>query len=77
MASSQGAVHFVLRNGNDRQEVKGEPVLLSQLSGATPPPPPTPPAEQKPVAKQMEVTAAKPYTVETILGSKSRTDSFE
>jgi pilus assembly protein CpaB len=75
MASSQGSVHFALRNGDDRQEVKGNPVLLSQLSGATPPPPP--PEPQKPAVKQIQVIVPKPYTVETILGTKSRTDSFE
>jgi pilus assembly protein CpaB len=71
MASSQGIVHFVLRNGADRQAYSGPPILLSQLSGVTPP------AAEKPVApKRLLVIVPKPYTVETMLGSKQRTDSF-
>jgi pilus assembly protein CpaB len=72
MASSQGTVHFVLRNGADRQEYSGPPVLLSQMSGA-----PVPPVAEKAVpVKRLLVIAPKPYTVETMLGSKQRTDSF-
>lgn len=73
MASTQGTVHFVLRNGADHQEYSGPPVLLSQLSAGAAPPP----AEQKPVpVKKLLVIVPKPYTVETMLGSKQRTDSF-
>jgi pilus assembly protein CpaB len=72
MASSQGTVHFVLRNGADRQEYSGPPILLSQLSGGI-----TPPVTDKPVpAKRLLVIVPKPYTVETMMGSKPRTDSF-
>jgi pilus assembly protein CpaB len=72
MASSQGSVHFVLRNGGDRQEYNGPPVLLSQLSGG-----PATPDTPKPVpVKKLLVIVPKPYTVETMLGSKQRTDSF-
>ncbi len=69
MASSQGTVHFVLRNGADSQQNAATPVLLSQLSGV-----PTP-APEKPVAVK-RVIVPKPYTVETMLGTKQRTDSF-
>jgi hypothetical protein len=66
-------VHFVLRNGADRQEYEGPPVLLSQLSGNLP----APPAAQKPAPKHVEIIVSKPtYSVETILGSKQRMDSF-
>jgi pilus assembly protein CpaB len=73
MASAQGSVHFVLRNGADREEYKGPPVLLSQLSAGAAPPP----VAEKPVpVKKLLVIVPKPYTVETMLGSKQRTDSF-
>jgi len=39
LASSEGTVHFVLRNGADREEYKGPPALLAQLSGIAPPAP--------------------------------------
>lgn len=71
MASTQGTVHFVLRNGADSQQNAATPVLLSQLSGVA-----TPPPEKLVAAKRQLVIAPKPYTVETMLGSKPRTDSF-
>lgn len=36
LASTQGAIHFVLRNGKDASRSKGAPILLSQLSGQAP-----------------------------------------
>jgi pilus assembly protein CpaB len=73
LASSQGSVHFVLRNGDDRKEIDGQPVMLSQLSGAAAPPTNT----GKPSApRRVQVSIARPYVVETILGTKQRSDSF-
>jgi len=71
LASTQGTVHFVLRNGVDREEFKGPPVVLSQLAGMPPPVP------EKIVQKRLQLIAAKPYTVETILGTTPRTDNFQ
>jgi hypothetical protein len=61
----------VLRNGVDREEFKGPPVVLSQLAGMPPPVP------EKIVQKRLQLIAAKPYTVETILGTTPRTDNFQ
>jgi pilus assembly protein CpaB len=72
MASSQGTVHFVLRNGVDKQSYDGPPILLSQLSSG----PAAPPAAKPVSVKKLIVILPKPYTVETMLGSKQRTDSF-
>jgi pilus assembly protein CpaB len=36
LASTQGAIHFVLRNGSDTSRSGDTPMLLSQLSGQTP-----------------------------------------
>jgi pilus assembly protein CpaB len=73
LASTQGTVHFVLRNGADRQAFNGAPAQLSQLSGGlTPAIAPV----TKPALKRLELVVAKPYIVETILGSKQRMDSF-
>jgi pilus assembly protein CpaB len=36
LASTQGAIHFVLRNGADSSRSGGTPMLLSQLSGLAP-----------------------------------------
>ncbi len=71
LASTQGTVHFVLRNGVDREEFKGPPALLAQLSGVAPPTP------VKETPKPPEVHIVKTYSVETILGGKLRTDEFQ
>jgi pilus assembly protein CpaB len=72
LASSQGSVHFVLRNGVDRQAFTGPPVLLSQLSGIVPPT-----AEKAATPKQPRVDMERHYSVETFLGEKVRTDNFQ
>jgi len=70
LASNQGKIHFVLRNGVDREEYKGPPVMLSQLSGI-------PAAAPEKIAQKRLLVVAKPYTVETILGTTPRTDNFQ
>jgi pilus assembly protein CpaB len=70
LASSQGSIHFVLRNGADREKVRQEPIGLSQLGGA-------PPAHAEPaVGMHPAAPKAKSYTVETILGTKQSTEVF-
>lgn len=68
LASTQGIVRFVLRNGADRLDFTGQPVLLSQLTPA----PPMPPKAQKPAP-----APPKPYTVETFMGGTVKTDNFQ
>ena len=75
LASSQGSVHFVLRNGDDRQSVSDNPVLLSQLTGGAAPATGTHPARSVPHAITF-IPANKPYIVETYLGTKQRMDNF-
>jgi len=70
LASNQGTIHFALRNGLDREEYKGPPALLGELPGV----PPAIPVKEE--VKAAEPAAAKPYTVETILGKTQRTDDF-
>ena len=35
LASNQGAIHFVLRNGNDARNAGAPPLMLSELTAAT------------------------------------------
>ena len=72
LASTQGPVHFVLRNGVDREQFTGPPALLSQLAGLVP----GPAAPSKPAAPKPQFVP-KPYTVETFLGTKMRADNFQ
>ena len=70
LATAQGSIHFVLRNGQDTASAQAAPVDVSQLSGepvahrvagprrAAGPPPP------------------KPWVVETWMGNKRTTESF-
>lgn len=69
LASTQGIVHFVLRNGVDRAEFNGPPAFFAQLSGTPPPPPPG--------VRRAVLAAAKPYQVETFMGPNVKTDNFQ
>ena len=71
LASTQGTVHFVLRNGSDRDQTKDPPVLLSQLSGSPAPSP------ERAVEKTAARPSPKPYTVETFLGPTVKTENFQ
>lgn len=71
LAATQGTVHFVLRNGADREEIKGTPVLLSQLSGL-----PAAGSPEKGSAGPVHA-APKPYTVETFMGPTVKTENFQ
>lgn len=73
LASTQGIVHFVLRNGVDREQFKGSPALFSELAG-NPSAPATPRVQ---VRRSVELVAAKPYSVETFMGPSVKTDNFQ
>jgi len=75
LASSQGSIHFVLRNGADRGQSNDAPVGLAQLANASPPPAPAAAANVPRIAAVP--VAAKPYVVETILGNKTTSEKFE
>jgi pilus assembly protein CpaB len=72
LAAAQGTIHFVLRNNGDRAQLVSQPVNLAQLTqdGVTRPP-----------ANLTHKVALPPqpkrYVVETILGTKQTTSSFE
>jgi len=78
LASSQGAIQFVLRNGADQNSPDTKPVDMADLMTGM----------KKPVVQQKKVMVAKPvvkvekppvvfYEVETISGSKRSVDKFE
>jgi pilus assembly protein CpaB len=66
LASTQGAIHFVLRNGSDTGRTQGAPILLSELSGQAPP--------AKQIAARPSTSASAPparHEIETVLGDGS------
>lgn len=70
LASTQGTIHFVLRNGADRGRVAAVPVRVAEISSGARSPD-TAPAARAPV------TAKHAYEVETIIGDKHVTSQFE
>ena len=70
LASTQGSVQFVLRNGADHTRVESVPVQVAQLAGAQPRPSPS-------VTLRRRLPMNEPDVVETILGEKRTTKSFE
>lgn len=70
LASSQGGIQFVLRNGADHTMVKAVPIQMAQLSGPQAAPAPA-------VTPRPRLPIKDTYAVETILGDKRTTKSFE
>ena len=68
LASTQGSIHFVLRNGADRGHVDAVPVSVAQLTGE---------AGRRGTAILARTPKKPPYVVETILGDKRATSEFE
>jgi pilus assembly protein CpaB len=69
LASSQGTVHFVLRNGADHQLADTPPVTLPQLMAGQP-------RKTTVISGRPAQPAHKPWVVETLFGQKPKTDSF-
>jgi pilus assembly protein CpaB len=73
LASAQGSVHFVLRNGSDHETVVDDPAQLSELGGPKPVAPHVVVHKvDKPAAPVNQV-----YTVETVAGGKQSKESFQ
>ena len=70
LASTQGTIHFVLRNGADRGRVAAVPVRVAEISSGARSPDTAP-------AARAHVTAKHAYEVETIIGDKHVTSQFE
>lgn len=72
LASTQGTIHFVLRNGADQGEVNDPPVGLSQLIPGTGPAI----SSVKSAAIRRRIKRAPPEVVETVIGNKVSGVSF-
>lgn len=68
LASTQGSIHFVLRNSSDQGQVNDPPVALSQLIPGT--------GARSTLVRRAVIARAKPYVVETVLGDKQIATSF-
>ncbi|MGA8531854.1 MAG: Flp pilus assembly protein CpaB [Acidobacteriaceae bacterium] len=68
LASAQGSIHFVLRNGADRVQAKATPVGMQQLANL-----PGSVSEHRAFARPL---GPAPWVVETMLGPKRTTASF-
>lgn len=72
LASTQGAIHFVLRNGADPDRTAGTPTLLSQLAGSLPL---APHPVLHPAAPALQ-PAPKRHAIEVILGDSGEAKSI-
>jgi pilus assembly protein CpaB len=72
LASAQGTVHFVLRNGSDHAQVNDQPAQMSGLGEVA--------KEKSTPVRTRKVTASAPapapYSVETLRGDKHTVESF-
>jgi pilus assembly protein CpaB len=69
LASTQGSIHFVLRNGADRGRIAAVPVRVGEISSEA--------RSAAPAVARAHVAATHPYEVETITGDKRSTMKFE
>jgi pilus assembly protein CpaB len=69
LASTQGSIHFVLRNGADRGRIAAVPVRVGEISSEARSP--------APAVARAHVAATHPYEVETITGDKRSTTTFQ
>jgi pilus assembly protein CpaB len=72
LATSLGAIHFVLRNGADREQTSHPSIGLNELAGIAAPSP----SAAGPIAK-LPHPKSKEYEVVTILGDKQVVNSFD
>ncbi len=78
LASTQGTVHFVLRNAGDHVQVEGASIELSSLGGASTPKLATPVSKATATKPQVAaVQIAKGYSVQVQSGEKLTTESFQ
>jgi pilus assembly protein CpaB len=70
LASTQGSIHFVLRNGSDTDRTQISPILLSELSGTQAPPR----GDHAVVVGQHP--SRRVFQVQTILGEQRSMDTF-
>ena len=72
LASTQGTIHFVLRNSGDHNQVDTAPIGLAQLIPGTGPAP----VSARRAARTGAIRRAAPEVVETVIGDKQSGVSF-
>ncbi len=73
LASAQGTVHFVLRNGADHNHVEDTPAQMSTLGAAVK----DKPAVVRQIASPKAPPAPKRYSVQLMQGEKQSVESFQ
>lgn len=78
LASTQGTIQFVLRNGTDKTTAELRPTRIDQLvTGATPPPPPPGTKSTRPVKRVAPKASPTVYVLEVIQGTKATVHKFD
>lgn len=70
LAAAQGNIHFVLRNGGDHGAADAPPLGLGQLTG------PVTAKSALRIPLRHQAPAPRPWVVETMMGEKRSTESF-
>jgi pilus assembly protein CpaB len=77
LASTQGTIEFVLRNGADRGQIKAMPIQIASLSSFASPVRAAQASPVRVVAQHSAASKANPYVVETIMGDKHVKAQFD
>lgn len=75
LASTQGKVHFILRNDSDSEQLKVPPALMSELSQR--PEPVVAPRKTVIVQKAVPAPAPPKYSVEVVAGDSVTRETFQ
>src|SRR2546427_334949 len=75
LASAQGTIQFVLRNGVDQKSVEIRPTRLDQLAGIEKPPVVVPPSTKK-APRRADPPPRQMYVLEVIEGTKRSVEKF-
>ncbi|MDI3255012.1 MAG: Flp pilus assembly protein CpaB [Bacillota bacterium] len=73
LASTQGRVQLVLRNGSDNAQVTVQPMQMSALGEVSD----AKPLVTKPKVQRVTVSAPKPYSIEIVNGDKATKETFQ
>jgi pilus assembly protein CpaB len=76
LASSQGTIQFVLRNGADQKSAELKPARLDQLAGLAPAPAPAAAPAKRTARREPPPKAPSLYVLEVIQGTKRSEEKF-
>jgi pilus assembly protein CpaB len=77
LASTQGTIQFVLRNGTDKTTVELRPTRVEQLGAVAAPPPPSSAAKSNKTVRHAPAPTHPVYVLEVIQGTQKTVHKFD